>query len=419
MSARKGNKDMRQRGNGTAVRILRWKAGIYEILVPDRERKIYFDVDKAETPLSEIKRVILDIGQRRVLAHHPYAQNLEAMGPVVRFVQQYKELEFDTGVYMKNRNFKCINQAKPNQPRQAYIEGDAEWSKHLVMHDFDDHAVDIGTLSFPMLPELATKRRDGSPATNPTDFDWLTAEPLDKLAILPCAKRAEDGFLRHDVIWRVMLWCRDIGIDFEDFWAWVQQKDSSVTYFKKQQEAWRGSVQFFPNIRETKVTLRLRDQFELSEERITEGVHGGFYDFRDISPPMSAPTDPKGVRRFFPQGKGTRPSVKFSVLTRPMGSGKTEAVVAFIKRYGVGKRVLWLAPRITLSANTEQRLEKQESAPLSAETLLYPSSNASSISKCITNQADLSIQNLRKFQQMSPGCLDPKPPPQQLSKLAY
>ncbi|KAI8820026.1 uncharacterized protein EV422DRAFT_507176 [Fimicolochytrium jonesii] len=55
------------------------------------------------------------------------------------------------------------------------------------------------------------------------------------------------------------------------------------------------------------------------------------------------------------RGRDHRSSFPF---TGPMGSGKTEAVVAFIKRYGIGKRVLWLAPRITLSANTEQRLEE-------------------------------------------------------------
>ncbi|KAI8815509.1 uncharacterized protein EV422DRAFT_510535, partial [Fimicolochytrium jonesii] len=124
-------------------KLLRWKAGIYKILVPDHVRKLYFDVDKAETPLSEIKRVILGEfqnarlqisgreGSWHIILSNYYAQNLEAMGPVVRFVHQYKELGFDTHVYTKNRNFKCINQAKPNQPRQAYIEGDAEWSKHL------------------------------------------------------------------------------------------------------------------------------------------------------------------------------------------------------------------------------------------------------------------------------------------------
>ncbi|KAI9088847.1 hypothetical protein DFS34DRAFT_654724 [Phlyctochytrium arcticum] len=312
------------------------------------------------------------------------------MAPVVLFVQQHKELGFDPSVYTKNRNFKCINQAKPNQPIQAFIEGDKEFSKHLIMHDFDYDSVNIADMEFPHLPTPSIKQKNGTPVgkldllaipqqtlPGPENFARLTATPLDKLAMIPCPKRQSKDALQHDVMWRILVWCYRIGLTFEDYWAWARQREPGVLFYKKYQSAWQQCskyhvspsfvdkllIRFYPTIQESKVTQNLRQHFILPEEVVLPGINGGFYNWRDISPPKMSPSDKKGngkQRRLDEMMlllETTLPK-KFTILTGPMGSGKTEALINYLKLYGKGKRVLWLTPRITLSANTQKRLEE-------------------------------------------------------------
>ncbi|KAI9092848.1 hypothetical protein DFS34DRAFT_596416 [Phlyctochytrium arcticum] len=369
--------------------LLRWKAGVYEILVADRKRKIYFDIDKTNIALQDIKNVILQTfpnarmqisgrdGSWRIILSNYYADSLQAMAPVVLFVQQHRELGFDTTVYTKNRNFKCINQAKPNQPVQAYIEGDQNFSKHLIMHDFDDDAVNIADMEFPLLPTPAIKQKDGTPVGKldllaipqrtlsvPDNFDWLTATPLDKLAMIPCPKRGSKDTLQHDVMWRILVWCYRIGLTFEDFWAWARQREPEK-YHVSPSFVDKLLIRFYPKIQESKVTQNLRQHFQLPEEVILPGINGGFYNWRDISPPKMSPSDKKDFGKqkrldeMMPLLETRNPlPKKYTILTGPMGSGKTEALINYLKIYGKDKRVLWLTPRITLSANTQKRLEQ-------------------------------------------------------------
>ena len=210
--------------------VLQHPAGLYEILVPDRNVKVYVDVDKTECSLDEIKKVIIHHfpnarmqisgreGSWHIILSNYYAPSVLDMRTVmIPFTTKYKTMGFDVGVYTKNRNFKCIGQSKPNQPVQAYIEGSLETSKHLIRHDFDDDSVNIMEMQwdFPKLSDL--RKKDGSPALPfdlsvipqgelpvPKDFDWLTSEPLQKLALIPCNKRGKEA-LDHNTIWRIMV----------------------------------------------------------------------------------------------------------------------------------------------------------------------------------------------------------------------
>ena len=93
----------------------------------------------------------------------------------------------------------------------------------------------------------------------------------------------------------------------------------------------------YPHIKESKLTANMRRQFDIPMERITKGVNGGYYFWRDIS------------------------DVKMSLLTGPMGGGKTFAIIEWLRRNVIGtkKRVLWMTPRITLSADTKGRLARE------------------------------------------------------------
>ncbi|KAI9101776.1 hypothetical protein DFS34DRAFT_591608 [Phlyctochytrium arcticum] len=96
-----------------------------------------------------------------------------------------------------------------------------------------------------------------------------------------------------------MNWCRYVGISFEDFWAWNRQKDSSVARYKRWFEQWQSKKEYhvssqlldvllrrsYPRISESKLTENMRKQFTIDMEHIAEGENGGFYNWKEISPP--------------------------------------------------------------------------------------------------------------------------------------
>ncbi|KAI9096667.1 hypothetical protein DFS34DRAFT_675223 [Phlyctochytrium arcticum] len=129
--------------------------GLYEIILPERKRKVYFDIDpKDNLTLDEIKSKILaqfpnarlhisgrhpngeEAGSYHVVLSNYYTDNLdETRNTTRRFADANG---FDTAVHSTNQQFKCINQSKPGKPVQAYMEGSNDPLKHLVMHGFDD-----------------------------------------------------------------------------------------------------------------------------------------------------------------------------------------------------------------------------------------------------------------------------------------
>lgn len=98
-----------------------------------------------------------------------YADKLSNLSLKLKsFCGAYIDYGFDVSVYSKNRNMKCINQSKGYKSKvingektmikdmriQSTIEGSEELSKHLILQNFDEQAINIKTLNF----ELLTKR---------------------------------------------------------------------------------------------------------------------------------------------------------------------------------------------------------------------------------------------------------------------
>lgn len=369
--------------------------GLYEVLCPTRRRKVYFDVDKSTIPLERIKDAVLEKfpgarlqisgreGSWHIVLSNYHLNDLDSMLPIKLFCVKNKHLDFDEKVYTNFRNFKCLNQSKPCKPIQAYIEGDQDISKHLIMQGFDEDSIDASTLnlegsgqtllSFAKATGKTETQPSGSedaqpkatytsssiavdvlsiPAGNlpvPKDFDWYTATPVQKLSILPCPKRDSPGALSHQVCWRVMVWCKQNGVPFEDFWRWARQKDDNSKRLAKFRDKWSAATDYkvkeaflktllertFPKLLDRKIAAGLRRHLTIDEEITVEGVDGGFYVEENISADK-----------------------KFTVLSGPMGANKTGVVVDYLLHHCQGKRVLWLTPRITLSQNTLRRLKK-------------------------------------------------------------
>ncbi|KAJ3029268.1 hypothetical protein HDV00_009680 [Rhizophlyctis rosea] len=383
------------------VRLIQKNHGIYEVIPESFKRKVYFDVDKTETSLEEIKKIILDrfpnarlqISGRpdsyHIILSNYYADNLEKMIPIKKFAMEHVEHGFDKSVYTRNRNMKCINQSKPQQPIQEYIEGSKTLTKHLILHDFDDDAVNIDTIDFGYEEEeIVIKGKNGKPVITtldilsipqhelpvPTGFDALDCTPLELLVILPnpprCSKDAHD----HNISWQVMRWCKTVGISFPDCWAWLRRKDATPERYKRYMQTWEGKhnpispkaiwvmlERYYPDIQVSPSTLRFKEQFEMDNVRYVDGIDGKYLQGDHISPPI-APRPKPGIEpldnMFMPLPKGET-GVKHTVLLDPMGHNKTGAVIEFLKKYWrKGERVLWNTPRITLSNNTLYRLAR-------------------------------------------------------------
>ncbi|KAJ3275068.1 hypothetical protein HK104_003977 [Borealophlyctis nickersoniae] len=385
-------------------RIIEKNRGIYEILKADLKRKVYFDVDKSTLSLNEVKEIILKRfpnarmqisgreGSWHVVLSNYFAKDLESTLYTLRIFA--RENGFDKSVYTKNRNFKCINQSKRGEKVQEYVEGSKVLSKHLVLHDFDEDAIDIDTIDFGYKVETEANAAKDKTSLDileipqhdlpvPEHYDSLHAKPLDKLALLPNPPRSARGavIMSNKTSWQVMLWCRDAGISFDNFWAWCRRKDSSVPRYKKYLERWKNSdkytvrrefmdallQRFYPEINVSSSTQRFQRQFDILNTKFVTITNEKYLRHTDISQVTKkrkhqddddnkeSPLD----RYFKKTPRPTGRSIKFSILAFPIGGNKTGGVVDFIRVNGKNWRVLWLTPRITLSENTMHRLKSE------------------------------------------------------------
>ncbi|KAJ3282912.1 hypothetical protein HK104_010655 [Borealophlyctis nickersoniae] len=337
--------------------------GIYEILIPDVPRKIHFDIDKSNASFDEIKSIItgyfpgaiMNISGRldgpegmsvHITLENYFAPNLECMEVVKVIALQKLEKGFDPRIYTKNRNMKCINQAKPNEEVQKYLEGNTNIVNHLILHGINKDKCTNVTKRELLIDILAIPQQN---LPVPEDFDWMTAMPLDKLAKLPNPAKYSPGWLDHSTIWQVMRWCKHVGITFEQFWIWNRSKTNFVERYKHYLRYWQDCnypvseeaialmlERIYPNIREPQATKRLREQFDVPVHKTVEGQ---FLSADDIST-----------------------KIKYTVLKSPMGTNKTGSVVSFLTKHAKESSVLWITPRSTLSQNTLQRL-KDEGMP--------------------------------------------------------
>jgi hypothetical protein len=371
--------------------------GLYEILLAHRKRKVYFDVDKTDLDLEEIKKIIVDRfpnarlqisgrpGSYHIVLSNYFAQDLAAMLTTVKlFAIEHREKGFDVRVYGRNQNFKCIYQSKPNSPVQDYIEGSTTASKHFVHHDFDEDAIDIDTIDFgyEMVDSKGKPVKDKTcldilcvpqqTLTPPKNYDCLHSFPADKLALLPNPVRGKPDMLDPPINWQVMLWCREAGLDFETFWAWCSKKDANVERFRKYQKSWKSDrkysvnnkfmdlllERFYPDINVSPAAQRLKEQFHVSDTPHFLTVERSHLDARSICRPAQNKRRLEPVMESVFRPINPKKIFKFTFLISPMGSNKTGAVVDYILKYGSQWRILWLTPRISLTQNTKGRLER-------------------------------------------------------------
>lgn len=324
---------------------------LYEVLAPNKQKKVYFDIDAKSDVLEEVKCIILEYfseanfqisGYRseEKYSYHIVLSNYYLTKENVHYVKAFakinKNLGFDPAVYGKYNCFKCINQSKPKKdaPIQAYIEGSEDLSKHLIQVNFDDDLMSIDDLDWSIIKKMIPETLHDKDAINllninPLDikyeidenFDLSNSSTLEKLNVIPNPPRGHDNMLEHDIIFRIMVWCKNNRLTFDQFWNWNKQKDASETremrYRTRYELADRYNchegfintllLKFFPFLKEDKTRQRYRKLNKIEHTRIIE--------------------------EDYLQGEHISTDIKYSYLDIRMGGNKTGAVIDFVKEY--------------------------------------------------------------------------------------
>ncbi len=158
---------------------------------------------------------------------------------------------------------------------------------------------------------------------------------VDKLNLLPNPpKENADNYLRHNEIWKIMVWCKNEGITFDVFWQWNAQKSNSQQRMVKYYHLWNNTSSYKINesyIDALLITVYPELQRDIHKRR-----------FKKIN---TIHHSNKVKSKFLSSANVT--DVKYSFLDVRMGDNKTGSVSDYIQQANF-KRVLFIVPRIAL-----------------------------------------------------------------------
>ena len=333
--------------------------GLFEVIT-SYPHKVYFDVD-----CHGLDRTLASTCTQHVLAAFPNASmavsgSFHQEKTSLHIVLQNYVMANDTGVkqlvkswgspwdwrvYTSNRNMKCVNQAKPHSERTQAILQDAD-----VEHHFITCFLPTSPLRLPV-PDDA-RRQLVHKAAMESPFD-VSSYPAMKLALpadltmdaadiaLRLLKLAPlDASFDHCYTHRVARFAYHNGLSFDAFWTWNKQKQDTPQRLDKWRLQWTKLKDFPP------VSL---SSFRLLLHRFYPDISLQSRAFRQFK--AMAVVEPDHRASKFQPSK--YPKHKFVIANLPMGFGKTQATISFLK----GKEFLWITPRRSLARNTCHRLD--------------------------------------------------------------
>lgn len=357
---------------------------LYEILSPLMKKKVYFDIDSKTDTLEECIKIIKQTfpnpniqisGVKNPIekfSYHIVLSNYYVYDTTIlkEFVKKYTDLGFDPCVYNKYNLFKCINQskAKKDAPIQEYISGDKKYTKHLVLMDFDNDAQIITELKEIKQTLEEIRKPENRNKLNktkielleinecdikhelPETFDYINARALEKLNAIPLQPRESNNTLNHITIWKIMVWSKNENIEFEDFWNWCKQKDSSEKRKLRYINYYVAASNY--TIQEKFIDTILLKFYPYLKENTTEKQ---YRKLNEIIPTKCIESD-------YLQGNHICNTTPVSYLSIKMGGNKTGSVIDFIKdNYkDKSKRVLYIVPRIALANDIQERFKVKD-----------------------------------------------------------
>ena len=375
---------------------------LYEVLISNRPRKIYFDIDllksdndsapgiNIENHLTECKKHILEAFPNALLqisgsitntkiSYHIVLSNwiantVEDTYCLKNFCTKLHHLGFDNKVYTSNRNMKIVNQSKPDGRIQEIIEesyenttvslltSDHKWNptKHFITCFFDTDCKNIN--------ESNIYKEDGF---NIPDFDFnkkfditdIPQQNMDidstfsiydssidsytKLSKLPLNPRNHVNTLGFPSIGRIMIWSRQNDVSFEQFWQWCSKKDNCKKREKKYRNLWNKNNDWY--IRESLIeAIFLRFFPNMSKCVYTRKFINQFNFHNNVIL--------KEIDGMFLDNSCLNPDSKYTILGSPMGSNKTGTIISSLQ----DQNTLFITSRITLSQNICKRLREDD-----------------------------------------------------------
>tara|TARA_R110002126_G_scaffold226568_1_gene371247 strand:- start:624 stop:3491 length:2868 start_codon:yes stop_codon:yes gene_type:complete len=379
------------------LELIKNNKGIYEVITK-YPHKLYFDIDKTgdvkDSFLNDVKDIINKYFPNAELAisgsitpekvsYHIIVNNYtihnqeerEYVKQIIKHISENVESSFDWKVYTKNRNMKCINQSKRDGRVQEIIENE-DYRKHLITCFINDYCLPFPPINQEIEQTIMIAKSKAVydigtlPKLNliePNDFDFFTAEPIQKLPMFPISKDFD-----HNYTHLVGRYCYYNNISLEHFLSWISKKHNPLTEEIKKKWAYHFSVMdkfpkpseakimavlsyYYPNMKKDKSYKAFANTFALPENKISyiETITQDNYNSNN----------------------------KYSIFNVGMGGGKTFQTIEYLKNE-TENGFIWLCPNKALANNTLNRLQDNK-----IETAYYLDFNAKQKTDGILNDS--------------------------------
>lgn len=358
------------------IKLVKQNRGVYEIIIEDRKRKVYFDIDghQDDTILDKAIQIIkqyfpddieLNISGNKqnnsyhIVLNNYYFKNIKDQQKLKRLMDIHNDI-FDNKVYTKNRLMKCVNQSKPESYVQKIISGSKKIKDHLITCGFPLNSKN----AFDVLPDtpIDQKTYKGKWEANNIkqlnlkipvkDFEFWDATPFEILKIIPNPIRTDPNCLTHVDTWCVANFAKYNCITFEQFWSWCKNKDDSKERANKWFHThWNNTLEnckfkygyneisrflerFYPDILKNNDQHKFKQYHAITGTKIINNQYLSVNDFTD-----------KQVQ----------------LLALGLGANKTGSMIDYLKQ-NESKSFILMTPRVTLGHNILGRM-KQISLP--------------------------------------------------------
>jgi len=337
-------------------------------------KKVYFDIDCNDPDklnLDNVKLIINKYFENPIYAisgseiankksYHIILTNyiiknindMQNMKLIVNYIKEYECEYFDCSVYSKNKAMKCINQSKPEREQQLIIENNnpknhfinsffngTEKQIQQIQNEIQEKTKNINLLDF--MP------KDNKPVELPNNFipeDLINAKKL--LMLMPCN---EDT--KYPVLYKMIIFCINNGLSFDDFWIWKQQKStkSKDKYLYEWNNTAINHKEYIFSIHTMNKCLQcIYPQLvdvECDKDIFTKKFNKSL-DIKQITLINRIEKE-----HFLVKEK----AILFNI---GMGGGKTTMTVEYLKESN--ENFIWLAPRVALVMNTDERFKSSK-----------------------------------------------------------
>jgi hypothetical protein len=349
--------------------------GIYE-LITTFPHKVYFDIDNAfeegmptSSKLDVFVSIINELFPESDMAisgsitevkesYHIVLNNYmihneeerTQIKMIVKHLQATKDSAFDWKVYTKNRQMKCINQAKLDGRVQSIIQNE-DYKKHCITCWFNQYIKPFPRLSEEVEQEIQIEKAKAPfnigalpklVLNIPSNVDYTNLSPIQILQLLPLNASFAFNYTHF-----VARFCFYNNLTFEQYIGWMKNKHPTIeTQLERYIKRWSTLSKFPP------VSIdRIKQVLVYYYPQIKKDV-----SYRDFVQTFNIPQELIRSVETMSQDcfNGTE---KYSVFNIGMGGGKTAQTIDYLQ---IPQSFCWIAPNKALALNTQLRLEDKD-----------------------------------------------------------